>query len=36
MVDIVIMYILYNMKENRRILFFYYLLIKVVYFLYDL
>lgn len=36
MVDIVIMYILYNMKENRRILLFHYLLTKAVHFSYDL
>lgn len=35
MVDIVIMYILYNMKENRRILLFHYLLTKAVHFSYD-
>lgn len=35
-VDIVIMYILYNMKENRCILLFHYLLTKAVHFSYDL
>lgn len=36
MVDIVTMYILYNMKENRCILLFHYLLTKAVHFSYDL